>query len=524
MLFSIINSTSKKTAAILSYVHLALNSVSSILLTPLLLKFLGVEEYGLYQMIYSIGLYILILDLGIGSVMIRYISEYRAREDYAGMKQFAGMMAVLTLFLCAIVLAVGITVNANLENIFHNLSKEEYSKSHWMMNLMTFQFIVTFIDHYFQGAISAHERFSFSKILGIIKVGTVFCLTLLFVYLGFGAVGIVMANSIVITLITTFNIIYAFRILKFQIVHTKWNSKIMLPAFGLMLAMFLQSVVANVNSSVDKTILGIMCTPTDVAIYSIAATIITLFNTLPSVLSSLFQPQVMRMVVKGTTPVQLTDLVIKVGRWQYLVCGTFLSGLVLFGMDFLRLWVGHKIPEEGISFSLLTMLIILPFNMIPLIQTVCISIMNAYDKRLYRSLILIAISVLHVIFTILIVKFWGPIGSPVGTALSYFIGYVVLLNIYYYRTFHLEIFRMFKEILLRISICILLSSMVCSPLILWHINTWIGFLVKGFTFVFVLFVILCVLGFNKEEKQIVFNSLKKSMIYRRLIYKSQILK
>lgn len=516
MRLSIINSTSKKTAAILSYVHLALNSISSILLTPLLLKFLGVEEYGLYQMIYSIGLYILILDLGIGSVMIRYIAEYRAREDYEGMKQFAGMMAVLTLFLCVIVFAIGIVVNANIENIYGNLSIEDYSKAHWMMNLMTFQFIMTFIDHYFMGAVNAHERFSFAKILGIIKVIAVFCFTLLFVKLGFGAVGIVMANTIVITIITVLNSFYTFKVLHFQIVLTKWRKEIMLPAFGLMLAMFLQSVVANVNSSVDKTILGIMCSPTDVAIYSIAATIITLFNTLPSVLSSLFQPQVMRMVVKGTTPTQLTDLVIRVGRWQYIVCGAFLMGMVLFGMDFLRLWVGHRISEDGIRFSLLIMLIILPFNMIPLIQTVCISIMNAYDKRLYRSLILIMISILHVVFTVVIIRTWGPIGSPIGTALSYFIGYVLLLNIYYYRTFHLEILRMFKEILGRISLCLFISALLCVPLLFWHITAWYVFIVKGFAFVSLLFIILYMWGFNNEERNIVNGFLRKYPILRKL--------
>lgn len=500
---SVINSTSKKTAALLSYIYLALNSISSILLTPLLLKFLGVEEYGLYQMIYSIGLYILILDLGIGAVMIRYIAEYRARADYDGMKQFAGMMAFFTIILCVVVLIVGVVVNLNIENIFEDLTIEQYTKSHWMLNLMTFQFIITFVDHYFLGIISAHERFCFSKFIGIIKVFAVFALTLLFVYLGFGAVGIVMANTIVITLITTINIFYTFYELNFKIIFTKWKREIMLPVFGLMLAMFLQSVVANINSSVDKTILGIMCTPTDVAIYSIAATIITLFNTLPSVLSSLFQPQVMNMVVNGTNPFKLTNLVIRVGRWQFMVCGAFLAGMALFGMDFLRLWVGHKIPEEGIKFSLMIMLVILPFNMIPLIQTVCISILNAYDKRLYRSLILIMISILHIILTVIIIKFWGPIGSPIGTAISYFLGYAVLLNIYYYHTFHLEIIRMFKEILFRISICIILSALLCVPLLYWNINSWVEFFIKGLTFVSLLFVFLYVIGFNDEEKGIV---------------------
>lgn len=133
---SLINSTSKKTAAIFSYIFLALNSISAIFLTPFLLKYLGVDEYGLYQMVYSIGQYILILDLGISTIMVRYIAEYIAREDYEGMKKFSGMIAILTLLICIVVICIGFVIDYNLENIFTTLSTEDYSKSHWMFNLM----------------------------------------------------------------------------------------------------------------------------------------------------------------------------------------------------------------------------------------------------------------------------------------------------------------------------------------------------------------------------------------------------
>lgn len=506
---SLINSTSKKTAAIFSYLLLALNSVTSILLTPLLLKYLGVDEFGLYQMVYSIGQYILILDLGIGTVMVRYISEYLARNDSEGMKKFAGMMAILTVIICAIVVGIGLFIDYRLEDIFTNLTNENYSKSHWMFELMIFQFVITIIDHYIQGAISAYEHFVFTKIIGIVKLAAVFGLTILFVYLGYGAVGIVMANTIVITVLTIVNALYAFNTLHFKIQLTFWNTAIMMPAFGLMMAMLLQSVVSNVNSSLDKTILGIMCTPLDVTVYSIAATIITLFNTIPTVISGLFQPQVTRMVVKGTNGSELTDLVISVGRWQFMLCGAFLAALVLFGMDFLNLWVGGKLSVENMQFSLLIMLLILPFNMVPLIQNVCISILNAYDKRMYRSIILVLVCVLHIAITIVTIKLWGPIGSPLGTAVSYFIGYVVILNLYYSRALHLEIVRMFKEILSRSWICIFVSFIICVPFYFIKVNSWLMLSIEACAFLTILFAFLYFYGFTKDEKVIVDSYLKK---------------
>lgn len=502
-----IHSTSKKLAAFFSYLFIGLNSISSILLTPFLLKYLGVDEYGVYQMIYSIGQYVLILDLGIGTVMVRYLAEYLAKNDMQGLRGFAGMMSLMTLIICFIVIAVGIYIDLNIVNIFPNLPSEFIDKAHWMFNLMIIQFVFTIIDNYINGAIFAFERFVFTKIVGIIKILLVLGLTILLVYLGYGAVGVVLANTIVISMALIINIVYAYYVIGFRISIKGWDLKCLYPAMGLMLAMLLQSVVANVNSSVDKTILGIMCTPTDVAIYSIAATIITMFNTLPTVISGFFQPQVTRMVVVGTNGAELTDLVIRVGRWQFIICAAMLSGLTLFGADFLNLWVGGSFSADEIHFCLLIMLIILPFNMLPLIQNVCITILNAYDKRLHRSLILMGICVLHIFFTIIVVKGWGPIGSPLGTAISYFIGYVIVLNVYYSKVLGLEISRMFKEIFSRLWICIIFSTLLCCPFYLISVNSWGVFCIECIIFIVVLFASLLKYGFNGDERLIVQSSL-----------------
>lgn len=504
-----IHSTSKKTAAVISYVYLALNSVTAILLTPFLLKSLGVEEYGLYQMIFSVGSYILILDLGIGTVMVRYISEYRAKNDNESERNFAGGMAVVTSIICILVAIVGILINSNLEFIFTGLSPENYAMSHQMFYLMTYMFVVTIMDHYMLGVLSAYERFVFIKVVGVVRIFLALFLTILFVQTGLGAVGIVLANSLAVTIMAICDIVYAVRFLNFKIRFRHMDNKVLVPVLSLMLAMLLQSVVGHINSSADKTILGIMCTPVDVTVYSIAASIITMFNTVPSVISGLFQPQITSMRVKGTDGTKLTDVVIRVGRWQFFLCGAFLSGVLLFGMDFFNLWLGERLTDGDKQFSWLIMLLILPFNMIPLIQNVCLSILNAYDKRIYRSVILFLICLLNVVFTIITIKWWGPIGAPIGTSLSYFIGYVVILNVYYSKSLGLEIARMFKEIVRHSWICIILSTIVCIPLVYWNIDSWIQLIVKSGIFLIVLSVSLYCLALNEEEKNICDNILRR---------------
>ena len=512
---SFIHSTSKKTAALLSYVNQGLSSVIAIFLTPILLKYLGVDEYGLYQMVYSVGHYIMILDLGIGTVMVRYISEYRARKDKAGEENFAALIAIFTIFVVVLVFTAGEILNINVENIFQDLSTSDYVKSHQMFNLMVVQFVFTVVDHYFLGIIGAYERFVFSRMLGISKLVLSFALNILFVVFGFGAVGLVLANTIVIILMTLINVWYVFNQLHFKIRYYKWDFVIVKPAIGLSLAMLLQSAVGFVNSTANKTILGIMCTKADVAVYSIAASIITLFNTLPTVISGLFQPQVTRMVVHGASKSQLTDLVIRVGRWQFMMCGSFLFGLAFFGMDFLYLWIGHRLNHNQLLFAWGIMMLILPFNMVPLVQTVCISILNAYDKRLYRSIILAGVCVVNIAVSIVLIKLFGPIGCPIGTALSFLLGYAIILNIYYARGLQLEIVRMFREIISKTWICLLGSAILVAPLLFWKYYFIPVFLLKVLVFCMVFFVLMWFKGFNTEEKIICSSVLEKLHLIRK---------
>lgn len=499
-----LNSTSKKSAIIVSYLVLLFNTLSSIFLTPILLKYMGVDEYGLYQMVYSVGSYILILDMGIGTVMIRYISELRFKEDQRGESNFAGMIGIVTLTVCLII-TVGLKIiDLNIESIYSNLSYADYSKSHVMLTLMIAQFVITILANYLHGIINAYERFVLSKTLNLAQIILSFGLTILFVVLGYGAVGIVLAHVVIAMLKMIFEFYYVFKVLHFKIRLYYWDSTLIKPIVGLMLAIFIQHTVTYINTWSDKTILGIMCEKSDVAVYAIACTLLTFFSSMTGILSSLFQPQIVKMVVKNADATQLTDVVIRVGRWQFMLAGSILAGMALFGRDFIVLWVGEKMLRAWIIF-----LIIAPFFMIPLIQSVCISIMNALDKRLYRSLILFLSSVINILITIVLIKQFGPLGAPVGTAVSYLLGHIIVLNIYYQRNIKLQVIRMFREIMSKTWFSILISCIVCSPLLLWNNISIISLSIKCILFGSCVLILQYFWGFNSEERKIFSSHLSK---------------
>ena len=52
-----------KVGALLSYVNMALHILMGLVYVPLLLHYLSVEEYGLYQLIGSLVAYLSVMDL-----------------------------------------------------------------------------------------------------------------------------------------------------------------------------------------------------------------------------------------------------------------------------------------------------------------------------------------------------------------------------------------------------------------------------------------------------------------------------
>ena len=85
----------RKAGAILSYVYLGITFAIGIIYTPLLIRFLGESEYGVYSVASSAIAFLAILDLGFNQTMIRYTARFKALKDKDGEERLNGMFLLL---------------------------------------------------------------------------------------------------------------------------------------------------------------------------------------------------------------------------------------------------------------------------------------------------------------------------------------------------------------------------------------------------------------------------------------------
>lgn len=486
---------SKKMGVLVSYFMIACNTISSIVLVPFYLKFLGVDGYGFYQMIYSVANYILILDFGIGTTMVRYIAEYRARKDEKAVQNFSAHCGILVIFISILILIIGVCVCSVLGDIYPILTEEKVLLGQKMFMYMLIVLVMTIVEHYMEGIAMACDSFSVAKLIGSGKLILKFVLVLMFLYGGNGVLSLVYVDIIALLVALVLYGLYVFKYLKFKIYLYHLDMKLFSTMATFMVAIMLQSVVAYINNTVDKTILGIMLGETASGIYGLSMTFITMFNMIPTSILTIFLPQATKMVVEGCKMEQHTALAIKLGRYQMIMCGGIISAFTILGVDFIRLWVG---TNESIVWKM-ALIIMIP-NGIPLIQNYCLNILDAMNKRMFRSVTLLGLSIVNVILTILFVGKWGVIGAPIATAIAYIIGHGVVMNFYYHKCIKINVLKMWKGINHRLLISIVLTTVLTIPLKFFTGVTLIIFIMKCIVWCIVYGIVLLVVGLNTEEK------------------------
>lgn len=488
---------SNKAGAICSYIMIALNTISSIVLVPFYLKFLGIEGYGLYQMIYSVANYILILDFGIGTTMVRFITEYRTKNDKKGEENFAAHCLLIVGLISTLILVVGIILANNIGRIYPTLTLDKIYLSKRMIYVMIGVIIMTVMEHYFEGIAIAYKSFTTTKIIGIVKLCIKFILVIILLYGGKGVISLVVTDAVAEILALILYVIYDFIIVKFKIKLYEFRTSTIWVTITFMLAFMIQSIVAYINNTVDKTLLGIMLGETASGVYGLSMTFITMFNMIPTTILTIFLPQATKMVVSGEPMESHTRLAIKLGRYQMVTCGGILSAFFIVGRDFIQLWAGTNVTDVW----LIALIIMIP-NAIPLIQNYCLNVLDAMGKRMFRSIVLLGISFLNIVMTIIMIRKFGTIGAPIATAISYIIGHAIVINVYYHKVIGIDVIQMWKGILNKLLICVLVTTIVCLPLILWQNITWMSFLCKCIVWAIVYLIFLLSFGLNSEEKNI----------------------
>ena len=425
-----------KLGSVLSYISIGLNVLVALLYTPFLLRMLGQNEYGLYSLVASVVAYLTVLDLGFGNAIVRYISKYRAENKLEEQSELLGMSMIIYCAISIVVIAFGVCFISNISLFFNStLTHDDIEKVKVMMSLLVFNLAFTFPMSIWGAVLTAYEEFVFPKLINIVRIILNPLVMIILLCYGYKAITMVIV-------LTTFNILtlcinawYCRKkvYIRFKLGKFRWD---------------------KIYYSSGQFVLGMFSGVSAVAVYAIAIQLQHLYITLSSAISGMFLPKITAMYAKGMSDKSVSDLFIKVGRVQWFIILLILCGFILFGQKFILLWAG----SDYVDAYWMTLLLFIP-SAIPLIQSLGIVILQARNKMRFRSLSFLFISIVCMIASIPLAKLYGGIGFAFGTSMSIILAQGIVINIYYKRKIHLDIYRFFIQIA-RMSIAPVLLTMV----------------------------------------------------------------
>lgn len=466
-----------------------------------MLRYLGQSEFGLFSLVNTTIAYFIVLDFGLGTAIIRYTAKYRAEEEKAKEEILHGMFLVFYMIIGAIAFLLAIVLILNINRLFSNsLTADELNTSRKLMFLAAINLALSFPFSLYSSIVTAYERFIFAQGLQIVRMVINYLAMVGVLIIGYKAFGLILATTICNILYSLCNLFYCTRCLKIKMRFKPFAKTNLLREIGIYsFFIFLSMIVDRLFWSTGQFLIGIIVGATSVAVFALSMQFITAFYMpISAAVSSLFLPKVTKISIRDSGNRELSDLFIRVGRIQFIILAFFLSGFILYGQQFINLWAGSDYSKS----YLITLIVIIPLT-VPLIQNLGISILQAKNKHAFRSILYLVIAILNVLISIPIIKIWGPIGCAIGTAISFTIAHVVIMNFYYKFQLKLEIGKYWIEIVRIFPGVMLAFFFGLLFLQVYSAERPPGFVLNIIIYSAVYGIIVFFLGMNRFEKHIV---------------------
>lgn len=488
----------RKYGAVLSYLSIFINIAIGLTFTPFLVRMLGKSEYGVFSIVGAFIAYLAIMDLGLNDSTARFVARYRARNDRESEENFLAIIFLIYSGISFLVIGAGLLILANLPVIFkQSFDAQELATAQMIFAVLLVNVTATILFNSISATIVAYERFVLLRALEIMSniISTlVICGALV---LGYKAVAVVIVTTCVNLAVLSFKIFYAFFKLKIRMKIHRFEWPYVKEIFQYSMAIFVVVIVEQIYWKLDNIILGIMLTPSIVAVYAIGMSFHKYFMSFSTAISKVMLPKIVQKVELGGSGKELTDILISVSRIQAIVLMLILSGLILFGREFITLWIG-----PGYELAYYVMLVTLIPYSLELIGNIRNVILQAKGLYWYRSMTVLSLALINIPVTVLLIKLWGMVGASIATGGGILIGYFAINHIMKIKA-DIDIRRYSKELMSGILPAVLLSCAIGMALKLIPEISWLAFIAKAILFTLVYILFMWFLGMNDYEKNLI---------------------
>jgi O-antigen/teichoic acid export membrane protein len=475
--------------------------------TPYIVHKLTPEIYGIYVLaIFLMGV-MSFLDLGFGQGIVKFVSQYEAKNDYERINKIIGVSLIIYLGMgllgCVLILLFS---NCLVENVF-KISREYVQAASLAFRIVAFGFLISFVGGIFSNLPKALQRYDISvKIQNIVFCcSTISVVILLYFRKGLIEVLIAYVFFQLVGIIIYYNA--SKKILPTIIVKLEFDKAVFKEIFGFSIFTAANTVTGNIVVRVDKMIIGGFLGTSAVAYYSIPFMIVQMCAGFIGAITQHLFPGV--SYIQGLkNKERLTEIYKRAFRYVISLSLIIAISLILLGDSFLKLWMGQEFALKSSGILPIISLVFF-FSSITSISIWFYTGLGHTNINLFSSFVGSACYLLGAIFLI-------PKLGLYGAALS-FVLILVPFPIYHYYLLKKILgislnwyFNIFMKSLLLLGFTVIIKTFFYI-----RVNSIIILFVKEVEIILLLSILLIVLGiFDRKEMFFVIQKLKPPKVVK----------
>jgi O-antigen/teichoic acid export membrane protein len=260
-----------------NYIALLVGFASVLVLTPILVDWLGDVQYGLWVLMASVVGYLGLLDLGLRPSVVKYVAEYRATG--AGEKLRSYVSTVFVVYLAAgaaSVLAAGV-VGTHAGRLF-GLPEELHGPTRTVFIVGGAGVAVAFQNGLAGGILEGFKRYDLNNSIAIVCQALNFVGTLLLVFLGRGLVSLVVLMAVTALIGLALRLVLIKRRLDVSISPSAFRVRALRTGMSYGSWAFLLAVATQIVFQTDHIVISAVLSVGLVTVYAIAWKLVDAVN------------------------------------------------------------------------------------------------------------------------------------------------------------------------------------------------------------------------------------------------------
>jgi len=395
-----------------------------IMATPLLVSYLGVDQYGLWVLVNSFAGMSGVSNLGMGTAVMKFVSARRGQGDQveaarvvqiclamslAGGIVFSSLMALMTPYLA--------------QKVFHKMGP--INRTIIAMFCGAALVLLYQLDNLYTQAIKATERFDVAAYIEIGYRFTLLFSTVVVAWIYRSLFPVLVVTIIIVALVIVCKAFSASKIFHASLYVPYWSKTTAREVFKFGFWSWSQGIAGVVFQQADRIILGAFLGSSSLAYYNVCMQLARQVHSLPAAAMSVVFPLVSRTKEESGLDAlrSIRDAFLIV---NYLFAFVLAGLLFFWGQEILIIWMGKAFAMEA---GYLLSWLVLPFFLLSL----CIVPFNfllGYGEVRFVSSNSIVSGFIGVISAFVLVPGYGPVGAALSRVAYASVALLAYLKLY----------------------------------------------------------------------------------------------